>query len=37
MEIEVSTTEYLCSVKVINPGGKGGPCDICFTVTFHVH
>ena len=24
MEIEVSTTEYSYSVKVINPGGKGG-------------
>ena len=24
MEVEVSTTEYFYSVKVINPGGKGG-------------
>ena len=24
LEVEVSTTEYSYSVKVINPGGKGG-------------
>ena len=36
--VEVSTTEYSYSVKVINPRGRGGyVIYTSFTITFSVH